>query len=70
MREMGVFSAREEQILQLLLVGFSTRKIAHDVDITVATVKADMRQIFRKVKARSETLGSIDAKPLAARQIR
>jgi DNA-binding NarL/FixJ family response regulator len=66
MREMGVFSASEEQILQLLLVGFPTRKIAHDLDMTVATVKAGMRQILRKIKARSEALPSTDAQWLAA----
>jgi len=61
MRKMRVFSAREEQILHLLLAGLPTRKIAHDLHITVATVKADMRSIFRKVKAWSETRRSKDA---------
>ncbi len=70
MREMGLFSARVEQILQLLLVGFPAEKIAHDLDMTVATVKADMREIFRKVKARSGTRRPIGARPPATRQIR
>jgi DNA-binding NarL/FixJ family response regulator len=61
MKKMRVFSAREEQILHLLLVGFPTREIARELDITVSTVKADMRRILRKVKAYSETLRSIDA---------
>jgi len=55
MRKMEVFSAREEQILQLLLAGFPTKKIARDLDITVATVKAALRQILRTVNAQSET---------------
>jgi two-component system nitrate/nitrite response regulator NarL len=70
MGKIGVFlvgsdlSAREEKILRLLVVGFSNREIARDLDINVATVKAEMRQLLRKVKARSETLRSIDAQPL------
>jgi DNA-binding CsgD family transcriptional regulator len=58
-------SVREEKILQLLFVGTSSNEIARDLDINPATVKADMRQILRKVKARSKTLPSIDAQPLA-----
>jgi DNA-binding NarL/FixJ family response regulator len=56
-----MFSAREAQILQLFLAGFPTTEIAHDLDITVATVKAVLRQILCTVKARSETPRSIDA---------
>jgi DNA-binding NarL/FixJ family response regulator len=61
MRETGVFSARGEQILRLLLAGLPTREIARDLDITVATVKAVLRQILCTVKARSETPRSIEA---------
>ena len=50
-----VRQAREEQVLQLLLVGFSTKEIARDLDITVASVKAVLGKILRSVKARSET---------------
>ena len=61
MRQMGAFSAREEQILRLLLAGFPTREIARNLDMTVATVKAVLRQILCTVKARSETPRSIEA---------
>jgi DNA-binding NarL/FixJ family response regulator len=59
------FSAREEQILHLLLVGFPTEQIARELDINVATVKADMREILRTVKARSEMPRSVDDQRLA-----
>jgi DNA-binding NarL/FixJ family response regulator len=59
------FSAREEKILQLLLVGSANREIARELDINVETVKADMRQILRKLKARSEMPRSVDAQRLA-----
>jgi DNA-binding NarL/FixJ family response regulator len=58
-------SAREKKILERLLVGSSNEQIACDLNISAATVKADMREILRKVKARSETPRSIDAQPLA-----
>jgi DNA-binding NarL/FixJ family response regulator len=45
-------SAREKTILQHLLAGSSTEQIARDLNITVATVKADMREILRKLNAR------------------
>ena len=61
MRQMGAFSAREEQILRLLLAGFPTREIARNLDMTVGTVKAVLRQILCTVKARSETPRSIEA---------
>jgi len=61
MRETGVFSAREEQILRLLLAGFPTREIARNLDMTVGTVKAVLRQILCTVKARSDTPRSIEA---------
>ena len=69
MSKMGVFSAREEQILHLLVVGFPTKKIARDLDIPVATVKAVLRQILRTVNAQSETRRSIDAQPDTSRLV-
>jgi DNA-binding NarL/FixJ family response regulator len=58
-------SAREEKILRLLVAGSSNTEIARDLGISAAAVKDDMRQILRKVKARSETLRSMDVPPLA-----
>jgi DNA-binding NarL/FixJ family response regulator len=58
MGKIGVFlvgsdlSAGEEKILRLLVVGFSNKEIARDLDISVATVKAEMRELLRKVEAR------------------
>jgi DNA-binding NarL/FixJ family response regulator len=62
---LSVRHAREEQVLQLLLVGFSTRQIARELEIDVATVKAVLREILRTVKAGSETPRLVDALPPA-----
>jgi DNA-binding NarL/FixJ family response regulator len=48
-------SAREEKILELLLVGASNKRIARDLNISTATVKADMHEILRKLNARNRT---------------
>jgi DNA-binding NarL/FixJ family response regulator len=71
MGKIGVFlvgsdlSAREEKIVQLLVVGFSNRDIARALDVNVATLNAEMRQLLHKLKDRSETLRSINVQALA-----
>ncbi len=48
---MDRLSAREEKILELLLA----KRIARDLNISTATVKADMHEILRKLNARNRT---------------
>ena len=52
---MDRLSAREEKILELLLVGASNKRIARDLNISTATVKADMHEILRKLNATNRT---------------
>jgi len=47
-------SAREEKILKLLMEGYSTAAIASDLKISTATAQAAIREIVRKLRARSD----------------
>ena len=52
-------SAREAQILQLLVVGSSNKAIARDLTISHETVKVHMRALLRKLKARTRTQAAV-----------
>jgi DNA-binding CsgD family transcriptional regulator len=47
-------SAREEKILKRLMDGYSTAAIARDLKLSITTVQAAIREIARKLKARSD----------------
>lgn len=46
-------SEREEQILKLLSTGQRAKEVAEQLDISVHTVRAGVRSIYRKLQARS-----------------
>jgi DNA-binding CsgD family transcriptional regulator len=46
-RDLGL-SARQAQIVRLVLQGRSDRQIALDLNISLATVRTHMRRLFRK----------------------
>ena len=53
---MHCLSAREKKILERLLGGSSNKQMVRDLNITAATVKADMRDILRKINARKTAI--------------
>jgi len=48
-------SEREIEILQLVATGITNRQVAHQLDISVNTVKVHLRNIFTKLGAESRT---------------
>ncbi len=56
-----LLSEREFQVLKLLVDGFSNKKIAAELDISVDTVKCHMKSILLKLNARSRTQAAIEA---------
>ena len=48
-------SQREEEILQLLSKGYSTKEIADDSSISVNTVRTHLQHIYEKLHVRSRT---------------
>jgi two-component system nitrate/nitrite response regulator NarL len=52
-------SAREAQILQLLVVGSSNKAIARQLAISHETVKIHMKALFRKLNARNRTQAAL-----------
>jgi two-component system nitrate/nitrite response regulator NarL len=52
-------SAREAQILQLLVVGSSNKAIARHLAISHETVKIHMKALFRKLNARNRTQAAL-----------
>jgi DNA-binding NarL/FixJ family response regulator len=50
-----VLSQREEEILQLLAKGYSTKEIAESSSISVNTVRSHLRHIYEKLHVRSRT---------------
>lgn len=52
---------REQQVLQWLVQGASNDAIAHQLHITVATVKAHLTAIFEKLNVRSRTQAIVKA---------
>lgn len=48
-------SQREREILQLVATGVTNRQVAHQLDISVNTVKVHLRNIFTKLGAESRT---------------
>jgi DNA-binding CsgD family transcriptional regulator len=50
---MDRLSAREKKILQFLIDGHSTADIARDLQVSAAMVKTAIREIIRKLTAKS-----------------
>jgi len=52
-------SAREAQVLQLLIVGSSNKAIARDLTISHETVKVHIKALLRKLNARNRTQAAL-----------
>lgn len=46
----GLLSARERQIITMVLQGYSSESIAHNLDISPGTVKIHRKNIYRKLR--------------------
>lgn len=57
-------SERELEVLQLIEAGKSNRRIAQELFVTVGTVKTHIRNIYRKLDARSRTQALVRAREL------
>lgn len=59
-RHRTTFSAKEEQVLELLVAGQSNKAIARALDISENTVKFHLKQIFQKLQVdkRSAAVGA------------
>jgi DNA-binding CsgD family transcriptional regulator len=62
--ELGI-SRREKEIVVLILKGYSNRKIANQLFISISTVKTHIRNIFQKlnVESRFEIITKLTGKP-------
>lgn len=49
----GIFTERETDVLKLVVVGKTNVEIAHDLYITIHTVKAHITSILRKINGNS-----------------
>ena len=58
-----VCTARERQVLALLLLGMTNKQIAQDLRITEDTVKKHLQHIYRKVGVHRRTLLMIGDTP-------
>jgi two-component system nitrate/nitrite response regulator NarL len=67
-KETTGLSAREAQILQLLIAGSSNKAIARDLAISHETVKVHMKALLRKLHARNRTQAAIWGLENVARQ--
>jgi DNA-binding CsgD family transcriptional regulator len=69
----GVLSARERQIMTMILQGHSTRSLAHHLDISPGTVKIHRKNVYRKLNISTQAelfaayLAFVQAKPETAR---
>ncbi len=57
-------SARELEILQLLSVGFSNKRISEELFITLSTVKTHLSHLYAKLEAESRTTAVAKARQL------
>lgn len=55
-------TAREMQILKLLVKGLSNKQIAAELDLSVDTVKTHIRRILSKLNARGRTQAAVIAR--------
>lgn len=54
-------TAREQQILRLLVMGYSNRQLAEKLYISISTVKAHMQQILSTLKVDNRVQAAIVA---------
>ena len=57
----AAITAREKQVLQMLVAGRSNKEIAVPLGIEVRTVKAHMSQLIRKLGVRNRIAVSVQA---------
>lgn len=69
----GVLSARERQIMTMILQGHSTQSLAHHLDISPGTVKIHRKNVYRKLNISTQAelfaayLAFVQARPESAR---
>ncbi|MGE0007811.1 MAG: LuxR C-terminal-related transcriptional regulator [Parvibaculaceae bacterium] len=69
----GVLSARERQIMTMILQGHSTQSLAHHLDISPGTVKIHRKNVYRKLNISTQAelfaayLAFVQARPEGAR---
>lgn len=69
----GVLSARERQIMTMILQGHSTQSLAHHLDISPGTVKIHRKNVYRKLNISTQAelfaayLAFVQMKPEGAR---
>lgn len=69
----GVLSARERQIMTMILQGHSTQSLAHHLDISPGTVKIHRKNVYRKLNISTQAelfaayLAFVQARPEEAR---
>src|ERR1044072_1926042 len=59
--EPSPISEREREILRLVAMGATNQQIAHQLNISINTVKVHMRNIFSKIGAASRTEATLHA---------
>lgn len=62
MRQVQSLSAREREIFLLLCEGRLGKQIAHDLNVSEATVKVHAQSVYRKLGARNRTHAAIIAR--------
>lgn len=55
MDEFERLTAREREVIRFMLLGHSSKSIAHCLDIAVGTVKNHRKSIYRKLAIRSQS---------------
>ena len=54
-------SARQLEILSLISQGFSNKEIAKQIDLSLPTVKVELRKIMDNLRARDRTMAVAEA---------
>ena len=55
MEEFERLTTREREVVRFMLLGHSSKSIAHGLDIAVGTVKNHRKSIYRKLAIRSQS---------------
>lgn len=53
MTERSTLTAREQQVLALMAIGYNNQAIAEELGVTKATVEKDSRNVFSKLGVRA-----------------
>ena len=53
MQHVTILTAREHEVMRLVIAGYSNRQIAEKLNITTNTVQTHLRNIYRKLAVRN-----------------